>query len=147
MWEGKLLTPSMLEQRNSKEWAEFFSYIRSSSNILNSQIETSEVVRLGLTPIDAGPTIVYYEVQPFPDNFLMDASYESVVTNGFKYTKFIDRSIEKQKFDLVVLVKEKGIFYHAKQLGKYYTPVDEIELDMPQTDQHWTVIIWNPKPK
>ena len=47
MWQAQLLPPSMLEQRNSAEWARFFSYIRSSSNILNSQVEASEVVRLG----------------------------------------------------------------------------------------------------
>jgi hypothetical protein len=146
-WQGVLLDPRMLEQKNSKEWAHFFSYVDSSSNILNSQIETSEVMRLGLTPIDAGQTIVYYLVKPFPDNLLVNASYESIVADGFKYTKFIDQSIQAQKFDLVVSVKEKGAFYHVKRLEDYYTPVDEIRLDMPQSSQAWTVLIWKPKTK
>ena len=137
----------MLAQRTSKEWVRFYSYIQSSSNILNSQIEASEVVRLGLTPIDTGQSIVYYQVKPFPDNPLVDASYDTIVTDGFQYTKFIDQSIQKQKFDLVVSVKEKGVFYHVKRLGDYYSVVDEIRLEMPQTSQKWTVLIWKPTPK
>lgn len=143
-WQGGLLDLGKLEQRNSKEWARFYSYIQSASNILNSQIEASEVVRLGLTPIDTGQTIVYYQVKPFPDNLLVDASYETIALDGFRYTKFIDQSIQKQKFDLVVSVKEKGVFYHIKRLGEYYSVVDEIELVMPQSSQRWTVLIWKP---
>ncbi len=146
-WQGSLLAPYKLEQRNSKEWARFYSYIQSSSNILNSQIEASEVVRLGLTPIDAGQTIVYYLVKPFPDNPLVDASYKTIAADGFQYTRFIDQSIQKQNFDLVVSVKEKGVFYHVKRLGEYYSVVDEIQLEMPQTSQKWTVLIWKPVPK
>ena len=146
-WQGKLLAPSMLEQKDSREWARFYLYIRSSSNILNSQIETSEVLQLGQMPVDGGQTIVYYEVKPFSDNLWMDASYETVVANGFRYVRSIDQSVEKQKFDVAVLVKEKGTFFHVKRLGDTYSLFDEIVLDMPQTNQRWTVLIWKPKPK
>ena len=144
MWQGNLLSPSMLEQKNSKEWARLFSYIQSSSNILNSQLDTSEIVRLGLSPIDTGQSIVFYLVKPFPKNQLTDVSYEAVVADGVKYTRFIDQSIEKQKFDLVIVVNEKAVFYHIKRLGSYYYLVDTINLDMPQAGQHWTVSIWKP---
>jgi len=58
---------------------------------------------------------------------------------------FIDQSIAKQKFDLVVTVKEKGAFYHVKWMEKYYEVVDEIRLDMPQASQQWTALIWKPR--
>lgn len=147
VWEGAWLAPSMLEQKNSTEWAKFYSHVRSAANILNSQVETSEVVRLGLIPIDAGPTIVYYEIKPFADNILMDASYEAVFADGVKYTNLVDRSIERQRFDMIIQVEEKGTFYHVKELGKYYSLIDEISLDMPQAGQHWTMLIWKPTPK
>lgn len=144
-WQAGLLSPRLLEQRDSKEWERFFTYVRSSSNILNSQLEASEVSRLGLTPMDTGQTIVYYQVKPFEDSFLTPVSYDAVVADGVKYTVFIDQSIAKQKFDLVVTVKEKGVFYHVKWMEKYYEVVDEIRLDMPQASQQWTALIWKPK--
>jgi len=144
-WQASLLAPRLLEQRDSKEWERFFTYVRSSSNVLNSQLEASEVARLGMSPIDTGQTIVYYQVKPFDESFLVPAGYDAVVADGVKYTVFIDQSIAKQKFDLVVTVKEKGAFYHVKWMEKYYEVVDEIRLDMPQASQQWTALIWKPR--
>ncbi len=146
-WQGKLIDPHMLEQKNSQEWARLFSYVHSSSNILNSQVEASEVVRLGLIPIDMGQTIVYYLVKPFPENPLVSASYETIVADGVMYTNSIDQSIQKQRFDTIISVKEKGTFYHVKRLDDYYLPIDEIQVEMPQTGQKWTILIWKPKLK
>ncbi|HEY4492494.1 MAG TPA: hypothetical protein VI958_10885, partial [Acidobacteriota bacterium] len=147
MWQRGLLAPSMLEQKNSAEWARLFSYVRSSSNVLNSAAEASEMVHLGLSPIDSGQTILYYETKPYSGSLLSDTSYEDMVADGYLYTRFVDESIQDQKFDLVVWIQEKGIFYHARRLEKYYQLVDEIELSMPQDEQRWTVLIWKPKLK
>jgi hypothetical protein len=144
-WQSVLLNPHILEQKNSKEWARLFSYVHSSTNILNSQVEASEVIRLGLTPIDTGQTIVYYQVKPFPKNPFIGINYEDIVADGVKYTNSIDQSIQKQRFDTVISVEEKGVFYHIKRLGEYYSPVDEIQVEMPQASQKWTVVIWKPK--
>jgi hypothetical protein len=42
-------------------------------------------------------------------------------------------------------VKNKSVFYNGGLLDEHYALVDEIELDMPQAGQHWTVYIWKPK--
>jgi hypothetical protein len=144
-WQSVLLNPHMLEQKNSGEWARLFSYVHSSTNILNSQVEASEVIRLGLTPIDTGQTIVYYLVKPFPKNPFVDFNYEAILADGVMYTNSIDQSIQKQRFDTVISVEEKGAFYHIKRLEEYYSPVDEIRVEMPQASQKWTVVIWKPK--
>jgi hypothetical protein len=65
-------------------------------------------------------------------------------TGLIKYIQFIDNSIEKQRFDLVFTTVEKSTFYHTKLVEKFYAPVVEIKVNMPQSGQHWTVLIWRP---
>lgn len=145
LWQGNLLAPYKLEQRNSKEWERFFGYLQNSTNVLNSPVDASEITRLGLTPIESGQTMIFYLTKPFEDTPLVQASYANFINDGYKYTKLIDRTIENRYFDLVVQVKNKSVFYNGGLLDEHYALVDEIELDMPQAGQHWTVYIWKPK--
>jgi hypothetical protein len=143
-WGTNVLSASLLESRTAKEWDRLYSYIRSSSNILNSPVITSGVIRFGLTPLDSGQTSYFYSVKPYPDSPLLGPRYHAFRADGFNYIKFIDNSIEKQKFDLVVTTMEKSTFYHARFLEEFYVPVDRLTVDMPHTDQHWTLLIWKP---
>jgi hypothetical protein len=143
-WGRAALSPQMLEQKNSEEWARLYSYVQSTSNILNSPVITSAVVELGLNPLDSGQTSYFYSVKPYANHAILGPSHDAFQADGFKYIKFIDNSIEKQKFDLIVTTKEKGTFYHAKLIEKFYTPVEEIKVIMPQTGQQWTAMLWKP---
>lgn len=144
LWQRSVLSLQMLEQRNSKEWASLYSYVKSSANILNSPVITSMLIELGLSPLDSGQTSYFYAVGHYPDNVLFGPDYETFHTDGFKYIRFIDNSIEKQEFDLVFTTVEKGSFYHAKFLDQSYTPVAELAIDMPQVGQQWMVLVWKP---
>ena len=146
-WGKDMISPQMLEQRDSREWARLYSYVQSSSNILNSPVITSKMIELGLNPLDSGQTSYFYSVEPYPNNAIFGPSYETFHADGLRYIKFIDNSVEKQKFDLVVTTAEKSTFYHAKLIEKFYVPVDEIKVDMPQTGQQWTVLLWRPLSK
>lgn len=143
-WGESSLSPQLLEQKDSKEWASLYSYVRSSSNLLNSPVVTSAMIELGLNPLDSGQTSYFYAVEPYPGIPLLGPSYDSFQTDGFKYVKFIDSSIKKQTFDLVITTREKSTFYHVKLLETFYTPVMEIRVDMPQSEQQWTVLLWKP---
>ncbi len=143
-WQQKILKPDMLKQKESKEWAQLFKHVESSSNILNSQITASKVVEVGLNPIDSGQTIIFYEIQPFPENILLGPPYENLYIDGFKYVTFIDKAIENQRFDIIITTKEKASFFHIKRLFNYYSVVAEIKVDMPQTNQTWTALVWKP---
>ena len=143
-WGGNTLSPQMLEQKDSREWASLYSYVRSSANILNSPVVTSAMIELGLNPLDSGQTSYFYAVQPYPDYTMLGPFYAVFQADGFRYVKFIDNAIQKQKFDLVLTTREKSTFYHAKLIEKFYSPVDEIKVDMPQTGQQWTVLLWKP---
>lgn len=143
-WEKNLLNPVMLEQKNSKEWSELFSYLESPSHILNSPVVASKIVELGMTPIDSGQTAYFYSIRSFPDNKLIGPSYELFAADGVKYIRSIDNSITNQEFDLILSTKEKNGFYHTKLINQYYASARQIIVDMPQTDQQWTVLIWRP---
>ncbi|MFN8411075.1 MAG: hypothetical protein U0Z26_01670 [Anaerolineales bacterium] len=143
-WELNTLDPAMLEQKDSKEWAQVYDYLHASSLTLNSPAVAAEVSTLGQTPMDSGQTSYFYAVKSFPENLLTGTSYEKFYDDGFRYTVLIDRMIEKQKFDLVVTTKEKTSFYHSKILPKYYGIVDEIKVEMPHTNQFWTLVFWKP---
>jgi hypothetical protein len=141
-WGRGILNPEMLKQRDSKAWAELFEYVRSSSNILNSQVVVSEVIEMGLKPVDSGQTIIFYEIGGYPDNKLFGWSYESILADGVEYTKEIDFFIRKQEYDLILVTAGKAVFYHDKRLPEYYSQVAEIKVDMPQTGQMWTIQVW-----
>ena len=144
LWEFRVLGPAMLEQKNSKEWAELDGYVRNSKNVLNSPLVTSQLVQLGLTPVDAGQSLVYYNVKSYPDFYLIGPPYSEWEVDGYRYTKLIDRSIEKQNFDLVITTEEKATFFHVKRLPEFYSVVDELVINLPQTGQTWTVVLWKP---
>jgi len=147
MWEHNILNPSMLTQMDSKEWAELYDYVALSTNPLNSPVITSEIVELGLTPIDAGQSLVYYTVKPYTDINLVGPSFSSWDENGVKYKKFINQLIKNKDFDLVVATLEKATFYHSRLLEENYYLIAEIKVDMPQTSQSWTMLVWRPLAK
>jgi len=143
-WESKVLDPNKLKQKDSKEWARVSEYVRLSSTILNSPAVAAEVVTLGRIPMDSGQTSYFYTVEHFPDNLLTRTSYSEFYDDGLRYTLLIDHMIEKQRFDLVITTREKEAFYHEQILWDYYDVVDEIRVDMPQSNQQWTLVVWQP---
>ena len=50
-------------------------------------------------------------------------------------------------FDLVITTREKSTFYHAKLVETFYMPVEEIRVNMPQSGQQWTLLLWKPLPR
>jgi hypothetical protein len=144
LWEQAVLSPAMLNQKDSKEWTRLYSHLRSSSNVLNSPVVTSAMIELGLNPLDSGQTSYFYAVKPYPDYATLGPLYEDFQADGFQYIRFVDNSIEKQAFDLVVTTREKAPFYHAKLLEKFYVAAEQIKVDMPQSEQQWTVLLWKP---
>lgn len=143
-WEGTVLHPRMLEQKNSANWVELYSYIQPSSNVLNSPVITSRVVELQLNPLDSGQTAYFYTLKPFSTNTLIGPSYDTMDVDGFKYIKYIDGSIEGKKFDLIFTNKGTAQFYHSRLISSHYSLVRELVVEMPQIDQQWTVQIWKP---
>jgi len=146
-WEGTVIPPRMLEQKNSESWAEIYSYIQPSLSILNSPVVTSRIVDVQSNPMDSGQTAYFYAIKPYTDNKLFGPPYDTIYADGYKYIKSIDNSIERKKFDLIITTTEKTPFYHSKLIGGNYSLLQELVIDMPQTDQQWTVQIWKPLEK
>ncbi len=147
IWESVQLNPQMLDQRNSKAWAELYSYIKPTTSILNSPVVTANLVEAGMAPLDSGQTQYFFDVKRYPDNRLIGPPYDTFKSNGVEYVKLINDSIEKQKFDLVLTTAEKVPFIHLQILHANYSQFKEIIVDMPQTNEQWTVAIWKPLTK
>ena len=141
------ITPYLLRQEDPQKWARLIKAVASSSNILNSPVVTSNVVELGLNPIDSGQTIYYYAVEPYQGYVLMGPSYDAFRSDGLKYVQFIDDSIKNQKFDLVLTTDGEPSFYHQNLLSEYYSIFSKIVVNMPQTDRTWKIFLWKPLPK
>jgi hypothetical protein len=147
LWSGKVLNADMLKQADSQEWASVHEYLGNSSVTLNSPATTAEIIALGQIPMDSGQTAYFYAVEPFSGGLFTAINYDEFYNDGFRYTLLVDRMIEKQRFDLVITTREKTSFYHDRILQDYYDQIDEIEVDMPQTNQHWTLVFWKPLAK
>jgi hypothetical protein len=65
--------------------------------------------------------------------------------DGFRFEKIINRQIEKQKFDLVITVKDKSSFFDYDLVEKYYRQVSEITVIMPTVGEEWTMLVWKPR--
>lgn len=144
LWNGIVLPFHVLEQKGSREWSRLQNYVQSSSNILNSPLITSTTIESGLNPLDSGQITYFYIIKPYPESAILGPSYTLLRADGMQYLRSVDNSIEKQKFDLIFTTLEKNTFYHMKLVSEFYTPIDEIRVDMPQTEQQWTVVVWKP---
>jgi len=97
----KTISPNILRQEDPKKWMRLINTVASTSNILNSPVVTSNVVELGLNPVDSGQTNYFYAVEPYQEHALVGPSYDAFQSDGFEYVQFIDDSIKGQKFDLI----------------------------------------------
>jgi len=144
LWAREYESPQMLDQKDSREWARLFDHVHSAEVILNSPMVASEIVAMGMTPVDAGQTRFFYSVAPFSDNVFIGTSYDAFRADGLNYVRLIDRMIEKQRFDLILTFKGKASFYHERLVFQYYSVVEEIQIDTPQVEESWTILVWRP---
>lgn len=140
----KTISPNVLRQEDPKKWTRLINIMASASNILNSPAVTSNVVELGLNPIDSGQTIYFYAVEPYQEHALIGPSYDVFQSDGFKYVQFIEDSIKRQEFDLVMTTDGEPSFYHKNLLSEYYSIDAKIVVDMPQTNRTWKIFLWRP---
>lgn len=142
----KTIGPDVLRQEDPKKWMRLINVIASSSNTLNSPAVASNVVELGLNPVDSGQTIYYYAVAPYPQYALIGPSYDAFQSNGVKYIQSIDDSVKRQEFDLVMTTDGESSFYHEGLLDGYYAIDSSIVIKMPQTSRTWKIFLWRPLP-
>jgi len=141
------LNPGFLQQRDSREWVMLYQSMENSRYILNSPVQTSEMIRLGIPAVDSGQTEFYYAIFPYPDNKLLGPNYRVVKNDGKKYQESIHRSVINLEYDKIFLTPLLKNFFVPDDLSQYYHQTNTIIVEMPQTDQRWTVEIWDPNTK
>lgn len=143
-WQNITLHPQMLEQRNSVEWENLYSFIKPSMKILNTPVVTSRLIELGITPLDSGQTGYYYFMIPYPDYAWFGPSYAEFYANGQAYTNSINEAIKNQEYDLIITSKDVDVFYDLNLIAEYYSITKQLVIYMYQTDQKWVAQIWKP---
>jgi hypothetical protein len=143
----KTISPALLREEDPKKWTRLINNAASSANVLNSPVMTSNIVELGLTPVESGQTVYYYAVKPYANNFLLGPSYDAFHSAGLKYIQSIEDSIKGQRFDLVMTTDGEKSFYHESLLAEYYSVDAKIVLTMPQTGRIWKIFLWRPLKK
>ncbi len=136
--------PSFLQQRDSAGWARLYQYTDSSKHLLNTPIIASEMVRLGMAPVDTGRNS-FWGLKPYPDIGLIGPSYAQVVRAWGGYQDSIQAAVASRAYDRIITIPDRD-FFKPHNLRRYYTQVDSLNVTMPQTDQVWTVQIWEPVP-
>lgn len=134
--------PEFLQQRNSMDWARLYAYADSSRHILNTPLIASEMLRLGMWPVDSGRNS-FWGLKPYPDNALLGPSYAVVLRAWGGYQDSIQASVMSRQYDRIITVRDTD-FFKAHNLRTYYHEVETLDVTMPQTDQVWTVEIWEP---
>jgi len=144
-WERSSLTPDVLHPQNQEEWNRLLGYMENSKSILHPSMIAADVISLGLDPVDSGHTILFYNVQPYPDSILTTIPYEKIRLDGHKFENLINRRIENRRYDLVITAKDKAAFFDYWLLEQNYILVDEMDLYM-NLNGNSPIQVWQPKP-
>jgi hypothetical protein len=135
--------PGFLQQAYSPEWATLYQYVDGSKRVLNTPIVTSELVRVGIAPVDSGHTEYYFALQPYANNKLLGPNYDVVKQNGEAYKNLVRRSMIDGEYSYIIMNVGNHIFMIGDR-AKYYSLIQTLTIPMPQVDQQWTVEIWKP---
>ncbi len=135
--------PALLEQKDSMAWARLFQYVDQSKNILNSPVIASEMVRIGLQPVDSGQTEYFYHVKPYPDDKLIGPNYDEVKAAGKQFKDSIHNSVTRGNYDAII-ISEGENFFVPSDIAQYYVRVDSLTVLMPQSSEQWNLEVWKP---
>lgn len=144
-WERVALHPSYLIEKSSKEWSQMQEHLQNAKSVFHPPLIATDIISLGMPPIDSGHTIMFYNIQKYPDSILSDISYERARRDGYGFTTSINRRIENHKYDLIITVKDKAAFFDYQTLQQNYILVDEIKIEMNMGGVY-TLQIWKPNP-
>jgi hypothetical protein len=137
-----VLYPNKLSPSQEEEWEKLYQYLRASNQVLNSPVLVSEMIHLGMLPVDSGQSEYYFNTLPYRSNpFTPD--YEAVKQEGINYQRLVRSRVLNQKYDHVLITFDEGFspFAGHTLINNHYDRIELIQVSMPQTDQHWTIEI------
>ncbi len=140
-----LLNPLFLRQKDSQEWARLYQYVHSSRRILNSPVIVSEMIKLGMQPLNSGQSEFYYQIKPYPEIGLLGPTYRDLRRRGVEYSTSILAALRKREFDRIIITETgQQILLYEDIIHQYYSKVTTITVDMPQSGEQWRIEVWEP---
>ena len=95
-----------------------------------------------MTPVDSGQTRFFYWIGSYGNNKLIGPSYDVVRGDGLQYKYSIHNSVINTEYDKLIVTVGSSFLLADTYL--YYSQIDTLTIPMPQTDQQWTIQIWEP---
>jgi len=137
------LNPATLEWDRSGDWARLYRLIDRSSHILNSPVLTAEMIRQGKWPADSGQSEYYFILTRgyAALGTLLGPDYEDIRGQGRLTLEAIRTSVSRGDYDLIALPVRYEIDVEEAMRGRYIQTA-KLRVDMPQTQEHWSVSIW-----
>ena len=131
-------TPPSVDQ-----WKEVDQLLASSKKVLNSPVLVSEMVRLGLQPIDSGSSQYYYRTDSYSGN-LIAPDYAATKMRGDDYLYEIETTIKEKGFDRIIITSGSSPFAKVDLISQYYVHVKDFNISMPQSNENWVLEDWEP---
>jgi hypothetical protein len=138
----------LLQQDESGDWARLYQLMDRSPRILNSPPLTAEMIREGKWPADSGQSEYYFILTRSYAALgtLLGPDYQDVRAQGRQYLDDIRASVRRGDYDLIALPLRYEMDLEADMRGRYVQTA-ALRLDMPQTQEHWPITIWQPAVK
>lgn len=139
------LGPALLSETTESRpaWDELYASVDDCHRILNSPVIVSEMLRLGMRPIDSGQTQYYYATEGYRGMRLFGPSYEVIARNGERYLGAIRSLAAGQEFDCIILTRHSDWTLNLP-LRDRYRLTQTVNIAMPQVEQKWRLDIWLP---
>ena len=131
-------------QQYQANWNRIIELTGQGEHILNSPAIAPLLIEQGKQIVDSGENEYFYATRPYPPLVLLPG-YEEVVQRGQDYLNDVEAGVRKKGYDLVIITENYSPFISVAVLQNYYTYVETITVNMPQTDQQWSLQVWIPK--
>jgi hypothetical protein len=136
--------PNHIREIDFSDWEKAENYISSSENVLNTPAIVSVIFQQEKPIVDTGQIEYYYHTLP-QNNSMFFPNNEDIIIRGQEYTSMITKAVNYHDYDYVLINEEDSPpFIKFREVRKNYRQIDSLDLWMPQTNQKWTVSVWEP---
>ena len=141
----KRLNAEML-QPDTAGWTQLSGYLRESRSVLNSPVLTSEMLRLGMQPVDTGQDEFYF-LMPDPGSLLISPNYETVKTRGEAYLQVVQDAVRQKSFERILITEDYSPMVSVDLIRQTYQKVAVVPISFPRLTfwRNWNIEIWEPQ--
>jgi hypothetical protein len=141
--------PALLEQSQQSQtsWAKLDAFLDGSTRVLNSPLIVPALMRRGMWPIDSGLSESFFWTGNYPAGGLLAPALNVVNDDRLRYLDSIRQGVMQQEFDRIIVTSRVDFFFDRDLVSQYYTRSTTLPVDMPQSEERWLIVVWEPNPR